>query len=114
MRSQRGRKTHLPAIRARLRADTAASVLPCIIGIWVKQGIRNMVDGRRKRPIVADTFVPGPEAKATESKITKQMSAEPDFDALLQHIQQSRGVDFRGYKRTSLKRRIALRMEAVG
>ncbi|MDX3910228.1 MAG: CheR family methyltransferase [Sphingobium sp.] len=39
--------------------------------------------------------------------------ADTEFEALLQYIQQSRGMDFRGYKRTSLKRRIALRMEAV-
>jgi coenzyme F420-reducing hydrogenase beta subunit len=30
-----------------------------------------------------------------------------------QHIQESRGLDFRGYKRTSLRRRITLRMEAL-
>lgn len=39
---------------------------------------------------------------------------DPEFEALLRHIQESRGLDFRGYKRTSLRRRIALRMEAVG
>jgi two-component system CheB/CheR fusion protein len=39
---------------------------------------------------------------------------DPDFEALLHYIQESRGLDFRGYKRTSLQRRIALRMEAVG
>jgi chemotaxis methyl-accepting protein methylase len=39
---------------------------------------------------------------------------DPAFEALLHHIQESRGLDFRGYKRTSLKRRITLRMEAVG
>jgi two-component system, chemotaxis family, CheB/CheR fusion protein len=38
----------------------------------------------------------------------------PEFETLLQHIQESRGMDFRGYKRSSLKRRITLRMEAVG
>jgi two-component system CheB/CheR fusion protein len=38
---------------------------------------------------------------------------DPDFEALLHYIQESRGVDFRGYKRTSLRRRITLRMEAV-
>jgi len=41
--------------------------------------------------------------------------AQPDddaaFEALIRHIQESRGLDFRGYKRTSLRRRIALRME---
>jgi two-component system CheB/CheR fusion protein len=36
------------------------------------------------------------------------------FESLIRYIQESRGVDFRGYKRTSLRRRIALRMERVG
>ncbi|NJR80384.1 CheR family methyltransferase [Sphingomonas corticis] len=39
---------------------------------------------------------------------------EPQFEDLLRYIQESRGLDFRGYKRTSLRRRIAIRMEAVG
>jgi two-component system CheB/CheR fusion protein len=38
---------------------------------------------------------------------------DPEFEALLRHIQESRGLDFRGYKRTSLRRRITLRMEAL-
>ena len=38
---------------------------------------------------------------------------DPEFEALLAHIQEGRGLDFRGYKRTSLRRRITLRMEAV-
>ena len=41
--------------------------------------------------------------------------AQPDddaaFESLIRYIQESRGLDFRGYKRTSLRRRIALRME---
>jgi len=37
-----------------------------------------------------------------------------EFEELIRYIQESRGLDFRGYKRTSLRRRIALRMEAVG
>ena len=40
---------------------------------------------------------------------------QPDEDAafenLIRYIQESRGIDFRGYKRTSLRRRITLRME---
>jgi two-component system CheB/CheR fusion protein len=36
---------------------------------------------------------------------------EAAFENLIRYIQESRGVDFRGYKRTSLRRRIALRME---
>ena len=43
-----------------------------------------------------------------------KMPQDPEFESLLIHIQESRGLDFRGYKRTSLRRRITLRMEAVG
>jgi len=39
---------------------------------------------------------------------------DAQFETLLHHIQEGRGLDFRGYKRSSLKRRITLRMEAVG
>ncbi|HWK29525.1 MAG TPA: CheR family methyltransferase [Solirubrobacter sp.] len=44
------------------------------------------------------------------------MSAEPDasFEALLEFLKRTRGVDFTGYKRTSLQRRFRRRMEAVG
>ena len=38
---------------------------------------------------------------------------DPEFETLLSYIQESRGLDFRGYKRTSLRRRLTLRMEAV-
>src|SRR5215813_14004025 len=37
--------------------------------------------------------------------------ADVAFEGLIRHIQESRGIDFRGYKRTSLRRRITLRME---
>jgi two-component system CheB/CheR fusion protein len=46
--------------------------------------------------------------------MVEKVVPDPEFEALLQHIQETRGLDFRGYKRTSLKRRISLRMEAVG
>jgi len=46
--------------------------------------------------------------------MVEKTPADPEFEALLRYIQESRGLDFRGYKRTSLSRRIALRMEAVG
>lgn len=36
---------------------------------------------------------------------------EEEFEGLIRYIQESRGVDFRGYKRASLRRRTALRME---
>lgn len=42
-----------------------------------------------------------------------KVAYDPEFEALLRYIQEARSLDFRGYKRTSLKRRIALRMEAV-
>jgi two-component system CheB/CheR fusion protein len=46
--------------------------------------------------------------------MVEKTPADPEFEALLRYIQESRGLDFRGYKRTSLRRRITLRMEAVG
>ena len=36
------------------------------------------------------------------------------FEALIGYVQESRGVDFRGYKRTSLRRRVGVRMQQVG
>lgn len=46
--------------------------------------------------------------------MAEKLVSDPDFEALLGHIQETRSLDFRGYKRTSLRRRITLRMEAVG
>jgi two-component system, chemotaxis family, CheB/CheR fusion protein len=46
--------------------------------------------------------------------MVEKATPDPEFEALLRHVQENRGLDFRGYKRTSLKRRITLRMEAVG
>jgi two-component system CheB/CheR fusion protein len=46
--------------------------------------------------------------------MVEKTPADPEFEALLRYIQESRALDFRGYKRTSLRRRITLRMEAVG
>ncbi|KKC24802.1 CheR family methyltransferase [Sphingomonas sp. SRS2] len=45
--------------------------------------------------------------------MVEKIAPDPEFESLLRYIQESRGLDFRGYKRTSLRRRIALRMEAV-
>ena len=39
---------------------------------------------------------------------------DPALDALLAYVKATRGFDFSGYKRSSLERRIAKRMEAVG
>src|SRR5262245_22790923 len=36
------------------------------------------------------------------------------FEALLEFLKRTRGVDFTGYKRTSLERRFRRRMDAVG
>src|SRR3954454_8281873 len=41
------------------------------------------------------------------------MSAEAAFEALLEFVRRSRGVDFTGYKRTSLERRFRRRMDAL-
>jgi len=39
---------------------------------------------------------------------------EPEFLDLIRYIQESRGVDFRGYKKSSLRRRVSRRMEEIG
>jgi len=39
---------------------------------------------------------------------------DPDFARLLEHIRDTRGFDFGGYKRTTLVRRVAKRMTQVG
>ena len=41
-------------------------------------------------------------------------ASDPELETLIQHLQQTRQLDFRGYKRTSLRRRIRQRMEEVG
>jgi two-component system, chemotaxis family, CheB/CheR fusion protein len=44
------------------------------------------------------------------------LANDPDdasFEKLIHYIQESRGFDFRGYKRSSLRRRIRLRMEHI-
>ena len=51
---------------------------------------------------------------APRRPVVEKADSDPEFEALLRHIQESRGIDFRGYKRTSLKRRVSLRMETVG
>ena len=49
-----------------------------------------------------------------ENVMVEKAAPDPEFESLLRYIQESRGLDFRGYKRTSLRRRIGLRMEALG
>ena len=39
---------------------------------------------------------------------------QPDLETLLDYLKRSRGFDFTGYKRASLERRIAKRMQATG
>ena len=40
--------------------------------------------------------------------------AQPDLESLLDYLKRSRGFDFTGYKRASLERRIAKRMQMIG
>lgn len=47
--------------------------------------------------------------------MTEQAASGDDgFEAVLTYIKESRGVDFTGYKRTSLRRRVQRRMDQVG
>jgi two-component system CheB/CheR fusion protein len=41
-------------------------------------------------------------------------SSDPSLEALLDFLKRSRGIDFTGYKRTSLERRFRRRLEIVG
>jgi two-component system CheB/CheR fusion protein len=41
-------------------------------------------------------------------------ASDPELEDLIHHLQKTRQIDFRGYKRTSLRRRILQRMEQVG
>jgi two-component system CheB/CheR fusion protein len=43
-----------------------------------------------------------------------QSPPDPAFEALLQFLKRTRGLDFTGYKRTSLERRFRRRMDTVG
>jgi len=50
----------------------------------------------------------------TDQPTTTEVEPEAEpLTALLEHLKSTRGFDFTGYKRTSLERRIAKRMEAV-
>lgn len=40
--------------------------------------------------------------------------ASPEFEALLEYLKRTRSIDFTGYKRTSLLRRVNKRMQMVG
>lgn len=44
----------------------------------------------------------------------KETGDDREFEALLNYLKQTRGFDFTGYKRTSLRRRINRRMQALG
>src|SRR4051812_16473382 len=55
-----------------------------------------------------------PRRLRCETPMAEKTPPDPEFEALLRYIQESRGLDFRGYKRTSLRRRITIRMEALG
>jgi two-component system CheB/CheR fusion protein len=54
------------------------------------------------RPQVGDTVPPEDPAALAE------------FEALLAHLKLSRGVDFTAYKRSSLMRRVTVRMQTIG
>ena len=44
----------------------------------------------------------------------EEPAPDPDFEALLQYVKDSRGFDFTGYKRSSLRRRVDRQMANVG
>jgi two-component system, chemotaxis family, CheB/CheR fusion protein len=57
-------------------------------------------------PLVPDEIEPaGPGDDPAE---------DPEFEALLEFLKESRGFDFTGYKRSSIRRRVVRRMQQVG
>ena len=50
----------------------------------------------------------------TEHQAIEPFEADPDFEALLAYLKQSRGFDFTAYKRASLMRRVLVRMQNAG
>src|SRR5690242_17689982 len=46
--------------------------------------------------------------------MTMATELDPSFEALLEFVHESRGFDYRGYKRPSLMRRFRRRLESVG
>lgn len=45
---------------------------------------------------------------------TNTTTANPEFEALLDHLKRTRGFDFTAYKRSSLMRRVEKRMQSLG
>jgi two-component system, chemotaxis family, CheB/CheR fusion protein len=45
---------------------------------------------------------------------TQSANTDQDFEGLLTHIRAHRGVDFTGYKRSTLRRRVSKRMQELG
>jgi two-component system CheB/CheR fusion protein len=67
-----------------------------------------------RRPAATNRAARAPHViMSHEDKDDQALAPDPAFESLIRHIQESRGIDFRGYKRTSLRRRINLRMQEV-
>ena len=55
-----------------------------------------------------------PPSAASSTVVRHERPEDPAFEALLEFLKRSRGLDFTGYKRPSLQRRFRRRMETVG
>ena len=77
-----------------------------------REGARD-ADDRARRSSAASL---GRRRTAAALRLGTRMSDVDDaaFEALLEFLKRTRGVDFTGYKRASLQRRFRRRMEAVG
>ena len=56
----------------------------------------------------------GEASSSAPAPPTASPETEGEFEALLLYLKQNRGFDFTAYKRTSLMRRVAVRMQMVG
>jgi two-component system CheB/CheR fusion protein len=55
-----------------------------------------------------------PRPQVGDTAPLEDPAALAEFEALLAHLKASRGVDFTAYKRSSLMRRVAVRMQTIG
>ena len=55
-----------------------------------------------------------PRQRTGEVVVPDDPATMAEFEALLAHLKQSRGFDFTSYKRSSLMRRVLVRMQTIG
>ena len=61
-----------------------------------------------------EELVSRPRPRVAGGSLPEDLQSLAEFEALLSYLKQSRGFDFTAYKRSSLMRRVLVRMQALG